>query len=68
MSCNPQALAALKGAAQGQGSVGMMLELLAVLNERGVLSEADVRRVVGALAAELQLFDAELRGRRGLKG
>ena len=60
--------AVLLGAAQGRGGVGMMLELLSILEGRGVLSEADVRRVVGVLAADVGLFHAELRGERGLEG
>lgn len=35
--------------------------------KRGVISEADGRRVVGALAADVQTFNAELRGECGLE-
>lgn len=50
----------LTGVARGRGGTAMMLELLAVLHERGVLTEEDVGRVVKALAAEMRAFDAEL--------
>lgn len=50
----------LTGVARGRGGTAMMLELLAVLHERGLLTEEDVRRVVNALAADMRAFDAEL--------
>ncbi|GGO31627.1 hypothetical protein [Deinococcus humi] len=63
MSHRTEALnAVLLGAAQGRGSVRMMPELLAVLEERGVISEADV------LATNVQTFDADLRGQKVLEG
>lgn len=51
----------LTGIARGRGSAEMMLSLLAILHDKGVLSEAEVRRVVNVLAADMSEFNSELR-------
>lgn len=51
----------LSAVARGQGSAEMLLELLAVLHDKGVLTEADVQRVVAVMAAEMRDFDREVR-------
>lgn len=55
----------LTGIARGQGSAGMLLELLAVLSEKGVIGDADVQRVVSALSDNMRDFDAEVRRSMG---
>lgn len=52
----------LTGIARGRGGAEMMLELLAVLHGKGVLSEEEVQRVISVLAADMREFDLELRG------
>ncbi|RJF68919.1 MULTISPECIES: hypothetical protein [Deinococcus] len=51
----------LTGIARGRGSAEMMLELLGILHDKGVLTEAEVRRVVNVLAADMSEFNLELR-------
>lgn len=51
----------LTGIARGRGGAEMMLELLAILHDKGVLTEAEVRRVVNVLAADMSEFNSELR-------
>lgn len=51
----------LTGIAKGRGGAEMMLELLAILHDKGVLTEAEVRRVVNVLAADMSVFNSELR-------
>lgn len=61
----------LTGIARGRGGAEMMLELLAILHEKGVLSELEVQRVVNVLAADIHDFNAELQQNQsasGLKG
>ena len=52
----------LTGIARGQGSAGMLLELLSVLTEKGILTDADIARIVAALADHMRDFDAQVRG------
>ena len=52
----------LMGIARGQGSAQMLLELLAVLHEKGLLSEPDVQRVVNVMADNMRDFDAQVQG------
>ena len=51
----------LTGVAKGRGGAEMLLELLAMLHDEGVLSEAEVRRVVNVLTADMQDFNSQLR-------
>lgn len=51
----------LAGIARGRGGSEMMLELLAILHGKGLLSEAEVRRVVNVLTADMQDFTSQLR-------
>lgn len=51
----------LTGIARGRGGAEMMLELLAILHDKGVLNKAEVRQVVNVLAADMSEFNAELR-------
>ena len=50
----------LTGVAKGRGGAEMMLELLAILHDKGVLNEAEVRQVVNVLAADMRDFNSEL--------
>ncbi len=61
----------LTGIARGRGSAEMLLELLAILHDKEILSDSEVQRVVDVLAAEMRDFDRELRPREtavSLKG
>lgn len=51
----------LTGIARGRGGAEMMLELLAILHDKGVLNKAEVRQVVNVLAADMRDFNSELR-------
>ena len=51
----------LTGIARGRGGAEMLLELLAILHDKGVLTEAEVRQVVNVLAADMRDFNSELR-------
>ncbi|WP_339097762.1 hypothetical protein ACINK0_14975 [Deinococcus sp. VB343] len=50
----------LMGIARGQGGTQMLLELLAVLHEKGLLSEPDIQRVVNVMADNMRDFDAQV--------
>lgn len=50
----------LTGIAKGQGSAEMLLELLAILNEKGLLTDAEVGRVVGVMADQMRDFDTQV--------
>lgn len=50
----------LTGIARGRGGAEMMLELLAILHNKGVLNETEVQRVVNVLAADIHDFNSEL--------
>lgn len=51
----------LTGIAKGRGGAEMVLELLAILHDKGVLTEAEVHRVVKVLVADMNEFNAKLR-------
>lgn len=51
----------LTGIAKGRGGAEMVLELLAILHDRGVLTEAEVHRVVNVLVADMNEFNSKLR-------
>lgn len=51
----------LTGIAKGQGGVEMLLELLAILNEKGLLTEADVQRVIRVMAENMRDFDVQIK-------
>lgn len=50
----------LTGIAKGRGGAEMMLELLAILNDKGVLTESEVRQVVNVMAADMHDFNSEM--------
>ena len=52
----------LTGIARGRGANEMMLALLALLHDKGVLTEGEVRQVVQVLAADMRDFQVELQG------